>query len=38
MLRRIVGARCVGKGLRGCFAKNGSEACCVGKNSEMLLC
>ena len=36
MLRRIVGARCFGKGLRDCFAKNDSEACHVGKNSEML--
>lgn len=38
MLRRIVGARCFGKCLRDCFAKNDSEACHVriGKNSEML--
>ena len=35
---RVVEACCDGKGLRGCFAKNDSEACDVSKNSEMLLC
>ena len=38
MLTKILRTCCVGKHLRGFCVENDSEACHVGKNSEVLVC